>query len=105
MILDHRTYTIHPGRLNDLLRLYEAEGLPVQTKYLGAPHGWYVSMDIGELNQVVHLWKYADLADRERRRAQLAQDPAWPVYLAKATPMIQRMQNKILRAAPFFTIP
>jgi hypothetical protein len=104
MIIDHRTYTVHPGRMADLLKLYEAEGLPVQSKYLGQPHGWYVSMDIGALNQVVHMWKYADLADREQRRAQLAKDPAWGAYLAKAMPLIQHMENKILRAAPFFTI-
>ena len=35
---------------------------------LGPPLGWYISMDIGELNQVVHLWGYESLADRASRR-------------------------------------
>jgi hypothetical protein len=104
MILDHRTYTLHPGKLPELLKLYETEGYPVQTEYLGKPYGWYVSHDIGELNQIVHIWKYTDLADREARRAKMAADPRWQAYAAKAMPLFQKMENKILRGTPFFTI-
>lgn len=104
MILDHRTYTIHPGKLGELLKLYEAEGYAVQCEYLGKPYGWFVSNDIGELNQIVHIWQYADLLDREQRRAKLFADPRWLAYLAKATPLLQKMENKILRGTPFFPI-
>jgi len=104
MILDHRTYTLHPGRLADLVKLYESEGWPIQTQHLGTPYGWFVSHDIGALNQIVHIWRYADLGDRERRRAALAADPRWHAYLAKASPMIQTMENKILRGTAFFPI-
>ena len=104
MILDHRTYDIVPGRIGELLKLYEAEGFPVQTEYLGQPYGWFMSMDIGELNQVVHIWKYESLADREQRRAKLSADPRWQAYLVKAMPMITCMRNKILRGTAFFPI-
>ena len=102
MIIDHRTYTLHPGKINDFLRVYQEQAWPLQLKYLSDCAGWYVSMDIGQLNQVVHLWRYKDLADRAERRNRLSQDPAWPVYLAAATPFIQHMENKILTAAPFY---
>ncbi len=102
MIVDHRTYTLHPGKMNAFLKIYEENALPLQMKYLGNLVGWYVSMDIGALNQVVHLWGFESLADREARRARLAADPAWPGYLAAATPLIQHMENKILSPAPFF---
>ncbi|HYF60924.1 MAG TPA: NIPSNAP family protein [Burkholderiaceae bacterium] len=105
MILDHRTYTLHPGKLADFLAIYGAEGFPVQTEHLGQPYGWFVSHDIGELNQVVHIWKYADLLDREQRRAKLMADPRWGGYLSKAGPLLQKMENKILRAPPFFKMP
>ena len=59
-------------------------------------------MDIGQLNQIVHLWRYKDINDRAERRAKLAADPAWQAYLQKAMPFIQHMENKILIAAPFF---
>ena len=35
MIVDHRTYSIKPGKLNDFLKVYGAEGFPLQMKYLG----------------------------------------------------------------------
>lgn len=104
MIIDHRTYTLYPGKLPALLELYAAEGYPVQTQYLGEPYGWFVSSDIGELNQIVHLWKYTDLADREQRRARMQADPRWQAYLAKAAPLLMRMENKILRGTSFFAI-
>lgn len=104
MILDHRTYTLYPGKLNEFLKIYEAEGWPVQTEHLGMPYGWFVSHDIGELNQVVHIWRYTDLADREARRGKLFADPRWLSYLGKVTPMLQHMQNKILRGTAFFPV-
>jgi hypothetical protein len=105
MIIDHRTYAIKPGKLNDYLKVYEAEALPLQLKYLGHCVGWYVSNDIGPLNQVVHMWAYKSLADREERRNKLAADPAWPPFLAKATVFVDHMENKILRQAPWFKVP
>jgi len=102
MIVDHRTYTVIPGKLPELLKIYEEYGLPLQRKYLGEPIGWYVSMDIGELNQVVHMWQYEDLADRAARRAKLAADPGWQDYIKFGMPLLQKMENKILSPAPFF---
>ena len=105
MVIDHRTYNVKPGKLHDFLKVYEAEGFPLQKKYLGHCVGWYFSNDIGALNQVVHMWAYQDLSDREERRNRLAADPAWGQYLAKATGYLDSMENKILRPTPFFTVP
>jgi len=103
MIIDHRTYRVHPGKINDFLTIYKNQGWPLQQKYLGDCRGWYMSMDIGELNQVVHLWAYKDLADRAERRAKLNADADWQQYLADATPLLQHMENKILSPVPFYT--
>jgi hypothetical protein len=105
MIVDHRTYNIKPGQLNAYLKLYETEALPLQLKYLGHCVGWYVSNDIGPLNQVVHMWAYKSLADREERRGKLAADPAWPKFLEKATGYLLNMENKILRPTSYFKLP
>ena len=32
MIVEQRTYTIYPGKTPEYLRLYESEGMPIQTK-------------------------------------------------------------------------
>lgn len=105
MIIDHRTYAVKPGRLNEWLKLYETEAYPLQLKYLGRNVGWYVSNDIGPLSQVVHLWAYDSLADREARRGAMQKDPAWAAFLEKSATMLDSMENKILRPAPFFTVP
>jgi hypothetical protein len=105
MIVDHRTYWVKPGKLNEFLKLYEKEMLPIQRKHLGHCVGWYVSNDIGLLSQVVHMWAYKDLADRDARRAKMQQDPGTPGYMEKALPLLDRMENKILRPAPYFTVP
>lgn len=105
MIVDHRTYNVKLGKMNEYLKLYETEALPLQLKYLGHCVGWYVSNDIGPLSQIVHMWAYKSLADREERRARLAADPAWPKFLEKAMQLLDSMENKILRPAPYFTPP
>lgn len=102
MIFDLRTYTMVPGRLKAFLALYEAEGLPVQIRHQGRPVGYFVT-EIGTNNQVVHLWAYESLADRERQRAALDADPEWMAYRAKsgAAGNVQHQENKILKSASF----
>jgi hypothetical protein len=104
LIVELRIYDVQPGKVPAYIELYEAQGLPIQQKYLGRLVGWYSANDFGVLNQVVHLWAYADLADRETRRARMLADPAWQSFLAKAAAMLLRMESKILREAPFFSL-
>lgn len=101
-IVDYRTYTTHPGKLGAMLSLYENEGLPLQREHLGNNVGWYVA-DIGPQNEVVHLWGYADLEDRVRRRNAMQADARWSAYLGRATPLLLNMENAILRPAPFWS--
>lgn len=104
MVVDHRTYTLCPGKLPRFVEVYAELAWPLQQRHLGDCIGWYTSMDIGQLNQIVHMWRFSDLNDRAERRAALAADPGWPAYLEQATPLIQHMENKILHAAPFFDL-
>ncbi|KQZ00481.1 NIPSNAP family containing protein [Pseudolabrys sp. Root1462] len=80
MIVEQRTYTLNHGTTAKYLERYETYALPVQKRHLGRLLGFYVT-EIGTLNQVVHLWAYDSLADRETRRDNLAADPAWQEFL------------------------
>lgn len=102
MIFELRTYTIRIGAMCEFLELYAREGLAVQTLHLGPPAG-YCTTEVGELNQVVHFWGYADMADRQRRRAALESDPQWLAYRGKASSLghVLRQENKILKAVDF----
>jgi hypothetical protein len=104
MIVEERTYVLHTEVLvEDYLRIYEVEGLPVQAPILGGLLG-YFSTEIGTLNQLVHWWGYQDLEDRRRRRAELARAPEWQAFLRKIRPMIRTMENRILMPAGFSPI-
>jgi hypothetical protein len=101
MIVEERTYTTHPGKWREYLRLYEAEGLAIQRRILGRMVGYYHT-DIGELNQIVHLWAYEDLNERAERRTRLMEDPAFCAYVARMLPLLQTQTSRILKPAPFF---
>jgi hypothetical protein len=100
IIIDERTYTCHPGKLGAFQDVYEQLGKPVQWPILGDPIGFFTT-EVGELQQIVHWWRYDSFADREVRRAKLAADPRWPEYLASALPLLQRMENRILTPLRF----
>ncbi|WP_026790517.1 NIPSNAP family protein [Pleomorphomonas oryzae] len=100
MILDERTYTIEPAHVGTYLDLYVSEGMAIQTGHLGILVGWF-TQDIGTVNDVVHIWQYDDLADRDRRRAAMEADPAWQTFRAKASPFVQAMRSRILKPAWF----
>jgi hypothetical protein len=101
-IVELRTYTFKPLRLRDFLSLYERAALPLQKKHLGHLVGFFV-LEIGPLNQVVHLWAFESLADRERRRKALEEDSGWPTYVdaLRALDIVLEQESKILRSATF----
>lgn len=102
MLVEERIYTTHPGKVGEYLALYEAEGLAVQQRILGRLVGYYRA-EIGELNQVVHLWAYTDLVERQQRRAALLADPQFKAYVKKMLPLLVSQSSRILIPAPFFS--
>jgi hypothetical protein len=103
VIVEERIYTLHAGQAAAYLRLYEAEGLAIQKPILGRMVGYY-GTEFGPLNQVIHLWAYESLQEREERRARLLADERWKAYVAKVRPMVQHQENKLLMPAPFMTV-
>jgi hypothetical protein len=99
MLLDERSYAIAPGKLDAYLAQHMAQALPLMRQYLGEPLG-YFRAETGEAPQFVHLWRYEDAADRERRRAAMYADPRWLGYRAAtgATGWVLRQENRLLRA-------
>ena len=100
-LVELREYTLHHGKVPEYLALYEAEGLAIQIPILGTMLGYYQT-EVGTQNQIVHLWGYADHADREARRASLQQSAEWKAYLPKIQPLLLLQQTRIMRPAPFF---
>ncbi len=100
MIVEQRIYTLHPGAVPEYLRNYQQNGFEVQKQHLGHLVG-YFSTEMGPQNQIIHMWAYEDLADRERRRNALASDERWRAYRVTSLPFLMTQENKILIPAPF----
>ncbi len=100
MIVDHQTCTIPHGRMDEYLERYAAIGLALQRRYLGHHIGCYVS-EIGMLNQVIHLWGFESVVDREARRARMEQDPAWSRFVAMNAGLFVVEETRLLRATSF----
>ena len=103
MIVEKRTYWIRPGSMNEFLRLYESEGLPLQGPALGNLLGYFMT-EVGELNRVIQLWGYSSFEDRQTRKAELAGRPEWKIFLGKAGPLVERQHSELLTPAPFSPI-
>jgi hypothetical protein len=103
MIVEQRDYHVFTGKLNELVNLYETEGIDLQQSYLGNLIGVFTT-DIGELSTYTSLWGYESLAAREERRGKLQADDAWKAFLAKIQPLIHTQQNRILVPTSFSPI-
>ncbi len=102
MIVDLRTYTVKPGKMNAFLKLYHERGWPLQQQYLGTCLGWYTVAE-GTLNRVVHIWRFDSQADREARRGAMVQDPAWKDFMlvSEEAAHLLDMQNVLLAPTSF----
>jgi NIPSNAP len=100
VIVEQREYHVYTGRLPELVRLYETEGIAVQQEVLGRLVGAF-TVDIGALSTYISLWGYDSMAERDERRARLQADERWQAFLAKIQPLIHTQQNRILVPTAF----
>jgi hypothetical protein len=99
MIYEQRIYTLQPGKVPEFLEIFEQEMQPVVIKHLHMVGFWYT--EIGELNQVVHMWAFEDLNHRATQRQKFYTDPALADVFPKLREIIVKQESKILIPAPF----
>lgn len=97
MIHELRTYTLRPGSVPEVMRASGEVARPIRGDDYGKLEGYWMT-DIGALNQVIHLWSYADLNERTRLRAALSENQAWVNdYLPLIFPHLLRQEVRLLR--------
>jgi NIPSNAP len=100
VIVEQRDYHVVTGKLPELVRLYETEGIAIQQEVLGGLVGAFTT-DVGALSTYTHLWRYASYAEREERRAALQARDDWKAFAGKIQPLIHTQQNRILVPTSF----
>jgi hypothetical protein len=96
-VYELRWYRTQVGRAGEWIGHFKAI-MPVREKYSKNVGLWQTEM--GQLNEVVHLWAYRDLNHRTDVRAQVLKDPEWQVFLGKTAPLLLEMRSVILNPAP-----
>ena len=95
MIYEIRTYRLKAGSLAEVEKRF-GEAYQYRKKYSEL---WgFFHTEIGPLNQIVHIWPYASVEERNRIRAEAGKDPNWP---AKNQEFITHMQSEIVIPFPF----
>jgi hypothetical protein len=95
-----RTYRIKSGAMTAFLKVVEEEGIELQKRHLGDLVGYFIS-EIGTLNEIVYIWAYPSLDERESRRQRLAQEPAWQAFMPKIQVLLDSAESKIMKPASF----
>ncbi len=95
MIYEFRTYTLKPRTVPEFNKRFE-EKLAERQKFSKLAALWYT--EIGPLNQVVHVWGYANQGEREKIRAEAVNAGAWP---PKSSEFIVDMRSEFFLPQPF----
>ena len=95
MIYEVRTYTLKPGSVAEFEERF-GEALPGRQEFSPLAALWHTEM--GPLNQVIHVWPYEDLNERNRIRAEAVKSGKWPPQTAH---LVLQQEAEIVTPAPF----
>ncbi len=104
MIFEEQTYKIQVGKVPELLSAYQERGLPVLSRHLGELVACWSSDLGGDMDEMIQIWRFADVKDRARRRAALAADEEWRSFATEFSHLITQRKIRLLAAASFSPI-
>ena len=105
MIFDVRTYDFKPGTVPEYMAAVREVGVPVRASHGVKLVGWYYT-EIGQLNQVMHIWAYDNYDDMLKKRQAFASDPRWiNEYLPRVQKLLVSQRNQIMTASDFSPAP
>ena len=95
MIVEFRTYTLQPGSVAEAEKRF-GEALANRTKLSPLAAFWHT--EVGPLNRIIHVWPYADMAERTRIRAESTKLQGWPPAIRE---FVVEQKSQIFIPAPF----
>lgn len=102
MLYEKRTYSVTVGRMADAIKLYTDEGWPALEAGGFAAHclGYFVS-DTGPLHQLIHIWRFADDAERRAFWQRLFTDETFMKFAVQIRPLLQAQEVQLMNGAPW----
>ena len=95
MLYEIRTYGVTPHSVPEVEKRF-GEAYEARKKYSELAAFWHT--EIGPLNQIIHVWGYKDLAERDKVRGAAVKDGAWPPKIGE---FIVTQQSDILHPFSF----
>jgi hypothetical protein len=95
MIFEIRTYLLKPGTAP---QAEEAFAVAIEGRTKLSRLAGYWRTEVGTLNQIIHIWPYKDVNERDRIRAEAVAAKVWPPKIAD---FVLDMESKIVHPAPF----
>ena len=100
-VYEMRTYNVQVGKMAEVVKVYQEFGWPAIQKVGPEKLVGYFMSDVGALNQLVHLWKFDDDADRRKFWQTAYALPDFQAFGGKIRPMILCQENRLLQPAPW----
>ena len=94
-----RTYSVIVGKMAEVVSLYKNEGWPALAKHPQKLVGYFTG-DVGAINELIHVWKFDDDADRRAFWAGVFADPEFMAFAAKIRPLMREQNNKLCCRPP-----
>jgi len=101
-IYELRTYSVIVGKMSEVISHYKNEGWPALAKHPPKLVGYFTG-DVGAVNELIHVWKFDDDADRRAFWAGVFADPEFMAFAAKIRPLMREQNNKLMLSGPLGT--
>ena len=99
-IYELRTYTLYVGKTHEASIIYEKFGLPWINKYKNNLVNYFIG-DLGAMNQIIHIWKFADDKNRRKIWDEIFTDSDFLIFASKFRPLVLKQENKLMTIAPW----
>ena len=103
-LYEQRTYQILVGRKGELIELYTTVGWPLLEKYGDKLVGYFLG-DVGAMNQLIHIWRFEDDADRRTFWKAFYDDPGLMEFASRLRPLLAAQENKLMMGAAWGPLP
>jgi hypothetical protein len=101
-VYEKRTYDVVVGQMAIVIELYSTQGYPaLQAGGFDKHLVGYFTSDTGPLNQLIHIWKFEDDAERRDFWKRLFADEVFMGFAGQLRPNIRQQEIQLMLPAPW----